>query len=153
MSVGRSNFKEVGIRNSDFGALELMWKPGFTRKFKSTVVCAARGVVVKGTGAMVTDGESPSCPTAETAHKTAVRHDSKIRFRKWIFTKEPRRGEPTIAQRFSAGRSKKVERVPEGRLKLSLMMFELFVPMLTDPTIRRLAANSSSPLIIHYCHF
>ena len=67
MSVGRSIFKEVGMRNSDLGALELMWKPDATRKFRFTMVCAARGAVTSGTEAIDTEGDFPDCAQAVLA--------------------------------------------------------------------------------------
>jgi len=39
---------------------ELMWEPGGTRKFKFTMVCAARGAVVSGTAAKARVGALPA---------------------------------------------------------------------------------------------
>ena len=62
----------VGIRNSECGALELMWNPEATRKFRVTLVCAARCTFVSGTGAMETDGPLPDCAAAEAASKPST---------------------------------------------------------------------------------
>src|ERR1039458_8649206 len=67
MSVGRSIFKLVGIRNSSFGALELMWNPEATRKFKFTIVCVVRCAVTNPTGANDTDGAFPPWAAAVPA--------------------------------------------------------------------------------------
>src|SRR5215831_20024608 len=69
MSVGRSIFRAVGIRNSSFGALELIWNPEATRKLSVTLVCAPRCAATAPTGAIETDGALPDC--AEPAHATA----------------------------------------------------------------------------------
>lgn len=83
---------------------------------------------------MVTDGEGPSCATAETAHKTPASNIATIHRRKRSLTKAHRRGTATIAQRFSAGKTKNTQRVPEGRLKLSLILSEGLVPTSQIPT-------------------
>src|SRR6266699_3101081 len=73
MSVGRSIFKLVGIRYSSFGALELMWNPDATRKFRFTMVCFARCAVTSATGANDTLGAFPSCADAMPASSRQIR--------------------------------------------------------------------------------
>src|SRR5207245_10306158 len=55
MSVGASIFSAVGIKNSDFGVLELMWKPDATRKCRLTAPPFPRVTVTGSTGAIVTE--------------------------------------------------------------------------------------------------
>src|SRR5580704_17007522 len=69
MSVGRSIFREVGIRNSDLGMFELMWNPEATRKFSGTMVCVARSAVTSPTGTIETEGALPDCANAAPASK------------------------------------------------------------------------------------
>src|ERR1700741_675297 len=56
MSVGASIFSEVGIRNSDFGVLELTWKPRATRKCRLTDPEWPRVAVIGSIGATETEG-------------------------------------------------------------------------------------------------
>src|SRR5579859_2200609 len=74
MSVGGSIFKEVGIRNSDLGVLELMWNPEATRKFRLTMVWAARWAFTRGTGAIETEGPLPVWAKAVAARSTTARN-------------------------------------------------------------------------------
>ena len=55
-SVDAFIFSAVGIRNSDFGVFELMWKPLPTRNSSGTVADLPRVMVMVGGGANVTDG-------------------------------------------------------------------------------------------------
>src|SRR5579864_2034582 len=56
MSVGASIFSAVGIRNSDFGVLELTWKPRATRKCRLTGPDWPRVTVIGSIGAIETEG-------------------------------------------------------------------------------------------------
>src|SRR5579872_3517862 len=67
ISVGRSILSAVGMRNSDLGVFELMWKPEPTRKLSGTLVWVARAAVTVGTGAIETEGDFPNCAQAEQA--------------------------------------------------------------------------------------
>src|SRR5581483_4714959 len=73
ISVGASRFSEVGKRNSDFGALELIWKPGVMRKRNSTEPGLPGLMLSSGAGAMLTDGALAApiiWPDAATAAST-----------------------------------------------------------------------------------
>ena len=56
MSVGASSFSTVGIRNSDFGLLELTWNPEPMRNLIWTVPDLPRGMVVFAGSDIVIDG-------------------------------------------------------------------------------------------------
>src|SRR5579871_1116573 len=56
MSVGASIFSVVGMRNSDFGVLELMWKPRATRKCRLIAPAWPRVTVTGSMGASETEG-------------------------------------------------------------------------------------------------
>src|SRR5258707_1896588 len=84
MSVGRSIFRLVGIRYSDFGVLELMWNPDATRKFKLTIVCAARGAVTSATVAIDTEGDFPPCAAAVPASRATTKITFELCVRKFI---------------------------------------------------------------------
>src|SRR5437879_12753669 len=56
MSVVASTLSTVGIRNSDFGRLELMWYPLATRNESGTVAGLPCTAVTTGAGAIFTTG-------------------------------------------------------------------------------------------------
>src|SRR5438445_6129845 len=56
MSVVASTLSTVGIRNSDFGRLELMWYPLATRNDSGTVAGLPCTAVTTGAGAIFTAG-------------------------------------------------------------------------------------------------
>src|ERR1700716_1977832 len=56
MSVVASTLSTVGIRNSDFGRLELMWYPLATRNESGTVAGFPWTTVTTGAGAIFTAG-------------------------------------------------------------------------------------------------
>src|SRR6266478_5795076 len=56
MSVVASTLSTVGIRNSDFGLLELMWYPLATRNDSGTVAGLPCTTVTTGAGAIFTAG-------------------------------------------------------------------------------------------------
>src|SRR5271169_2660265 len=73
MSVVASTLSTVGIRNSDFGWLELMWYPRVTRNESGTVAGFPCMAVTTGAGAIFTAGPcgpTSSCAEAHAESKT-----------------------------------------------------------------------------------
>src|SRR5208337_1250976 len=67
------SFKTVGMSNSDFGLLELMWNSLPTRKSSCTVAELPALTCTVPTGAIVTDGTwfPGSCENTQTARRDA----------------------------------------------------------------------------------
>src|ERR1700716_4623412 len=68
MSVVASTLSTVGIRNSDFGRLELMWYPLATRNESGTVAGLPWTTVTTGAGAIFTAGPCGPRPSCAQAH-------------------------------------------------------------------------------------
>src|ERR1700736_6725993 len=68
MSVVASTLSTVGIRNSDFGRLELMWYPLATRNESGTVAGLPCTTVTTGAGAIFTTGPCGPRSSCAQAH-------------------------------------------------------------------------------------
>src|ERR1700675_3429465 len=76
MSVVASTLSTVGIRNSDFGRLELMWYPLATRSESGTVADLPCTAVTTGAGAIFTAG--PCGPRSSCAQAHAENRKSAL---------------------------------------------------------------------------
>src|SRR6266404_3382030 len=76
MSVVAWTLSTVGIRNSDFGRLELMWNPLATRNESGTVAGLPCTAVTSGAGAIFTTG--PCGPRSSCAQAHAENRKSAL---------------------------------------------------------------------------
>src|SRR6267378_6969581 len=68
MAVVASTLSTVGMRNSDFGLLELMWYPPATRNESGTVAGLPCTTVMTGAGAIFTAGPCGPRSSCAQAH-------------------------------------------------------------------------------------
>src|SRR5208282_3773574 len=101
MSVVASTLSTVGIRNSDFGWLELMWYPLATLNESPTVADLPCTAVTTGAGAIFTAGPCGPCgPRSSCAQAHAENRKSALA--RSIFIGYPQRLKPLIRQVLTA---------------------------------------------------